>query len=198
VSHLAALAKETMCLSDFKDWLGIAGVVIGFALGAGYQELRERGRRKRLRLQLIEEVKANWYSIPQKKATLQSMLKSLGNKKILPGESVPFCEVIYANHYPSFAPFLSLKERNILHVIYSSHRIVDQTMSSFGRDIQSAGAGEPLLRVVKAYTAMLSSLLPDLDVQKRLMESFLDGTPVDVLHMDKSLEELRTAEFEMP
>jgi hypothetical protein len=184
-----------MCIAEMKDFLGLVGVLIGFALGAGYQEFRERGKRKRLRRQLSEEVRANLYSIAQKKATLRSILVALRDRRILPGTSVPFCEIIYSHHYPAVAPYLSLKERNLLQVVYSTLRTVDDTMSQFEPAVTAAGAGDPQERVMIAYAHKLADMLPALDEQELLMQSFLRGDPIDVFHMDMALDDLKKAEI---
>lgn len=175
--------------------LGIIGVILGFVLGAFYQEFREKEARKRLRVQLREELKANMYAIPQKKATLRSMLLALKERRILPGESVPFCDAIFAHHYPAVAPFLSQKERNILQVVYTTLATVDRVMTAFEPAVTAAEAGDAQERVMIAFTLKLGDLLPALDDQEKLMKSLLANDPIDVFHMDMLYEELKKADI---
>ena len=60
-----------MRIAELEDFIGLIGVVIGFALGAGYQEYRERERRKRLRDQLLHLL------------LVQQLLSSLGLHKFV-------------------------------------------------------------------------------------------------------------------
>lgn len=170
---------------------GIIGVILGFLLGAFYQEFRERKTRKRLCAQLREELKANMYAIPQKKATIRSMLLELKARRILPGESVPFCDAIFAHHYPTVAPFFSQKERNILHVVYAKLATVDRTMTAFDSAATAAGSGDAQERVKISFEHKLGDLLSALDEQENLMKSFFANDPIDVFHMDMMYEDLK-------
>jgi hypothetical protein len=174
---------------------GIIGVICGFLLGAFYQEFRERKTRKRLCAQLREELKANMYVIPQKKATIGSMLLALKERGILPGESVPFCDAIFAHHYPTVAPFLSQKERNILQVVYTTLATVDRTMAEFESAVTAAGSGDGEERVMIAFAHRLEDLLKALDEQETLMKSFLANDPKDVFYMDLPYEDLKRADI---
>lgn len=172
---------------------GIVGVVLGFVLGAFYQEWRDRSARKRLLQQLREEVKANIYMIPQKAATLRSMLAALKERHILPGEAVPFCDAIFSNHYPSIAPFLSQKERSILQVVYSTLGSVDKTMADFEPSVTNAGSIDAQERIMTAFGSKLADLIDALNQQEKLMISFIDGRPIDVFHVDLPYNHVKEA-----
>jgi hypothetical protein len=174
---------------------GIIGVILGFLLGAFYQEFREKDTRKRLCAQLREELKANMYAIPHRKATIRSMLLALKERRILPGESVPFCDAIFAHHYQTVAPFLSQKERNILQVVYANLAAVDRTMAAFEPAVTAAGSGDAQERVMIAFAHKLGDLLPALDEQENLMKSFCANDPIDVFHMDMAYEDLKRADI---
>ena len=100
----------------------------GVILGVVYQVLAERRRHEKLSKELTEELRSNLYLLPQKVSTLKTIIKELEERKLLPGVCVPFCDVLYRNHYPSIAPYLSHKQRNILHVIYSNFDEIDNVM----------------------------------------------------------------------
>lgn len=178
-----------------EAFLGILGVLLGFALGAYYQEHREKQERKRLLVQLREELKANMYMIPQKKATIRSMLDALSDRRILPGESVPFCDAIFRNHFASVAPHISQKERNIYQVVYSNFESADRMMNDFEPAMTSAGDPQALERVMVSYSHRLGDFIPQLDLQKKLIDSLLTGDPIDVLHMNLSYDEVSNAEI---
>lgn len=146
-------------------------------------------------VQLREELKANMYVIRQKKATLRSMLAALKERRILPGESVPFCEAIFAHHYSAVAPFLSQKERNLLQVVYATLATVDRTMTAFEPAVTAAGTTEAQERVMIAFAHKLEDLLPALDEQEKLMKSLFANNPIDVFHMDIPYEELKRADI---
>ena len=69
----------------------ILGVLVGFILSVGYNELKQWIKRNRLKSQLSEELKANLHSSQQRKSSLKSAIKNLESAEVLPLESVSFC-----------------------------------------------------------------------------------------------------------
>lgn len=173
--------------------IGLIGVILGFGLGAGYQEYRDWARRKRLCSELRNELTANLYSIPQKKATIQSIISAMSEQKVLPGTSVPFCTAIFGHHYPECSPFFSQKERNLLQVVYSTLRTVDATLAEFEPAVTGASSEHAENRVLIAFEHKLKDLISALEEQERLIQSFMDRTPVDVFHMDMDYHDLKMA-----
>jgi hypothetical protein len=53
--------------------IGLIGVVLGFGLSTGYQELKERRERKKHKAALMEELRANLHMIPQKRQTITNV-----------------------------------------------------------------------------------------------------------------------------
>lgn len=175
--------------------IGIAGVILGFALGAFYQEFRDWRRRKRLIVQLRDELKANLYVLPQKRATIQSILEHLEARSILPGDSVPFCTAIFDSHYSEVAPFLTQKQRNLLQVVYSNLSTVDHTLSSFEPAVRAATPGEGEQREMISFTNRFRDLLDALEQQESLILSFQDDVPIDVFYLDMDYDQLKQAKI---
>jgi hypothetical protein len=140
-------------------------------------------------------MKANLYAMPHKKATIRSMLEALNGRRILPGDCVPFCDVIFAHHYPEVAPFFSQKERNLIQVVYATLATVDRTMAAFEPAVTAAGSSDALGRVMIAFDRKLGDMLPAMDEQETLLKSFFANAPIDVLHMDMAYEDLKKADI---
>ena len=123
-------------------------------------------------------------------------MAALDKQAFLSGDTVPFCEVIYDNNYAEIAPHLSLKERNIVHVIYSNFKTVDETLREFEPNIRAVVADiERLGLIMGTFKVKLNELPRILDVQEKLIGSILNGTPIDVAHMDLDYEALKHATF---
>ncbi len=105
--------------------IGLLGVILGFGLGVGYQELKERRERKRNQGALLEELRANLHMIPQKRDTINNIIGELQQGRLLPGPAVHFSRVFFESYFPSVAPHLSVKERNSFHLLYQYFRVVD-------------------------------------------------------------------------
>jgi hypothetical protein len=188
---------ESTLVDMLQNIIGLIGVALGFALSSGYQEAKGFFSRRRLKRQLLAELRANLYILPMKADILNQVLDSLEKKQHLSGESVPFCSLIYKNHYPSIAPTRSLAERNSIHFIYTTLDIIDSTMKSHSDQLlQHVGAdANTLTRVFGVRKSMLLDLKEELAVMEKLIKAHLSGKPEDVLHMRIEYDRLKTIDY---
>ncbi len=175
--------------------IGLVGVLLGFGLGAGYEEFKERRNRKRYRAAIAAELKSNLHTIPQKLDTIQNMLAALKRGELLPGPAVRFSRTSYDEHFPALAAHLTDRERNSLHLIYEYFRVTDHILDTFGSDVaQALGTDQAEARAALA-TAMLSDLPNLLSLTEMLLQEHIAGKPRDVYHLDKSYSDVKQIQF---
>ncbi len=172
-----------MHLSD--GVIGLVGVALGFVLSSGYQECKERRERRRLHKELLNELRANLYLIPLKKDIIQKMITALNASNILPGDGVGFCMELFSNHYGEICQYMSIKERNSIHVIYDYLKTIDTTMGKCADDLMENVETPALRHYMSMYRAKLPDLLTSLDTAKDMIDLHLAGKPDDVFNMDE-------------
>lgn len=175
--------------------IGLAGVVLGFGLGAGYDEFKEWRNRNRYKAAVRAELKSNLHTIPQKLGTINNMVSALDRGELLPGPAVRFSRSAYDAHLPALASHLGDVERNSLHLIYEYFRVADHLLDNFGSDVGQALGTEQVEARVSLARAMLGDLPNLLSLSETLAEEHLAGTPRDVHHLDKSCDEVKQIQF---
>jgi len=151
----------------------------------GYQEWKDWRHQRKIRKQLLQELRANLSMLPEKRRNLEAMLDALKQTKLLSGESVRFCSIIYGSLYPSVCEHFSIKERNSLHVIYEYLRVVDSTMSKYCDHVMENLDSHNLQIFVRMYLIQFGDLLKALSDVEDLIKHHLSGTPTDVLKLER-------------
>lgn len=175
--------------------IGLVGVLLGFGLGAGYEEFKERRNRKRYAAAVNAELKSNLHTIPQKLDTINNMVAALDRGELMPGPAVRFSRSAYDAHLPTLASHLGDIERNSLHLIYEYFRVTDHLLDNFASDVGQALGTEQVHARVSLAKTMLSELPYLLDLTASLTEQHLAGTPRNVYHLDLSYDEVRQIHF---
>ncbi len=175
--------------------IGLLGVVLGFGLAVGYQEIRAWFDRRAIRSSLRAELRSNLYILPEKADTIRKVVKALGEGRLLSGESVSFSVGIYAQHYPSLSWRYSPEERNSLHFIYEYFRLIDSTLRDHTERILQHAEAEILPDIVGIQTAKMRDLQDLIEVTETLIQRHLDGRPEDVLHMNRDYETIKNTKF---
>ena len=126
-------------------------------------------------------------SIPSaKKDIANQMITALQNGKFLPGLSVPFASTVYDNHFPSIIYSLKPIERDNIRHIYSSLKVLDETMASFEKsfyeDVQSRIVTDPKA----AYIGKVQDILDYYEVLKTLIGDYLSGQAKDIYYRNSS------------
>lgn len=180
------------------EWSGIIGtaigVFLGFGLTVGYSNFTKYIRENNLNKQLREELRANLYSISQKRSLIEKILEDLKEGKILSGKCVPFQRTIYDKHFHELAPKLSIKERSCLHVIFHYLETVDTTLEDFEPRIFSKDTGHSRQAVRDLFEVKLGkNMLPLLDDAQDLLERYLRKDVVDVFATDLPYKKVKEA-----
>lgn len=87
------------------------------------------------------------------------------------------------------APYLSVKERNSLHLIYEYFRVVDSLMETYTREITEVLDTDEIDFRIQVAKTMMSDLIKRLTVTEDLKDH-LKGEPKDVFHVEKDHAEL--------
>lgn len=174
---------------------GLVGVVLGFGLAVGYQEIRAWFDRRAIRSSLRAELRSNLYLLPQKADTITKILKALDQGRLLSGDSVCFSTAIYTQHYPGLSWRFSAEERNSFHVIYEYFRIIDLSLRDHSERILQHAEGAILPDILAIQIAKMRDLQDLIRVAETLIQRHLDGRPEDVLHINRDYTAIKNANF---
>ncbi len=159
----------------------VAGVVVGFALAEVSRLVRDLLRRRRRKRALRHELKSNLGLIPQKIDIIDQILAALKTGKVLPGACVPAMSKVFEEFGAELQPYLSEAERSCLHIIYGHLASVDRELHEFeSRYITAVRDGVPS-DPRHAFSLRLTNLRENCQTVQRLIGSYLEGRPEDVL-----------------
>lgn len=175
--------------------IGLFGVLLGFGLGAGYQECMEWRNRKKYKSAIRAELKANLHSIPQKVDTIQNMLAALNRGELLPGPAVRFSRSSYDQYFPFIAAHLTEMERNSLHLLYEYFRVTDDLIVSSSESIAQTLGTDQVEVQVNLAKAKLGDLPNLLSLTEELLVEHIKGRPRDVYHTSEDYDDLRQSRF---
>jgi hypothetical protein len=176
-------------------YLGLIGVLVGFALAVGFQEMKGWLQRIAMRRSLLAELRSNLYMLPQKCDIISQIRENLSAERLLPGDSVRFSTVIYQTHYPTLSWRYSDRERNSLHVIYEQLRTVDSTLAGYADQIVHSLHSEGLKNIIGIQLTKMKDMADVLNVTEKLISDHLAGNPDDVLHLAEDYKEIKDAQF---
>jgi hypothetical protein len=162
---------------------GLVGVVLGFALSEAASILRHRLRIHRLRKELQAECQSLIAQIPQLIDILRQNIESLKQKRILPGPAVRAIATVYNSALAEIGPYLTPKERNLLHVVYERLRVGDDILARYADDLLIALREGIIDDPWQAYIDRMTDLLENYTVARELLLSYLRGQPVDVFYL---------------
>jgi hypothetical protein len=174
---------------------GLIGVIIGLAGGEGVTWLRYRVRIRRLRKSLDSELRFIQAQVPQKRAILASMRKSLETGKVLSGLAIPTMDTAFRQRSAELYLHVTPKQHTCLHVIYESLRIIDQKMASFDTDYRDAVLQKFVTEPRTAFLARLGELDTRCGLVATLVKEYLAGAPRDVFYLEMPEAERETAEY---
>ena len=162
---------------------GLIGVVLGFGLSEFSQYVKYRGRIRRLRVVVTEELKSIRQQISQKTEILDQAITKLKQKRIRPTLSVHALTIGYRSVLGELYGHLGDLDRNCLHVIYEYLRVGDETMDRFETDIVRALKEKIIDDPYEMYAGRLGEVLSAYQQAEKLIDSYLEGKPIDVFHV---------------
>lgn len=161
----------------------LAGIIIGFILAEGGRYIRYRWRIRRLKRMIKEELRSILYQIQQKEDIVRQIISKLKIKEILHGESVGIINIGYRHYAAEIYEHLGVLERNCLHNIHERLDVADKMLRCFKSDILNLIKDKVLDKPYEAYEKHFSDILESYGLVKKLINSYLNGDPIDVCYL---------------
>ncbi len=162
----------------------VIGVILGFLLNLVYDCFKHRFRIRRLKQALKDECRSLIKQIPQLIHIFQEIIKNLRKDKILPGESVHSLSTVYNSVIVEISPYLSLKERNVLHVIYERLRVGDEILENYMSILARELAEKFIQDPINLWISRMQDQIGSYNKVEELINSYLQGNPNDVFYLD--------------
>lgn len=167
-----------------KAFWTIVGVVVGFLLNVAYSYFKKTMRIHQLKQALIDECRSLLTQIPQLIDIFAQCIDNLNQSKILPGAAVRSLSTVYRSTISEFYPYLSLKERNLLHVVYERLRVGDELLENY-ISILSSELQENLIEdPIKSWIVRMNDQIDSYKIVTILLKSYLKHEPIDVFNVN--------------
>ena len=166
-----------MSLFERSEFWALVGVILGFFLNALWQLAREVSIRRRKRRSIEAELRTNLGLLPQKIDHLSNIQRALDHQQILPGDNVHFATQLYDTHIGVVAQRLTSDQREVLHIVYESMKVVDRFLDRLFPDfVQSRSSGQ-LAKPFEAFSSMCGGMRNRCELVKTMIEEYLAGHP---------------------
>lgn len=163
-----------------KAFWGLIGVALGFFLNVVYSYILKRIRVYQLNKALHEECRSLLTQIPQLVDIFKKCIDNLDQGRILPGPAVRSLSIVYRSTISEIYPYLSLKNRNLLHVVYERLRVGDDILENYvsilSRELQEKLLEDP----IQGWIIRMKDQLESYKTTTVLLKSYLRGEPIDV------------------
>jgi len=164
-----------MRIYERSEFWALIGVTLGFSLNVLWQYLRSLITRRRKRKSIESELGTNNGLVPQKIDHLKNIQQALENKEIIPGDNVHFSTYLYDNHIGEIGQFLSVEQREVLHVIYGSMKIVDRFLDNVFPSFIDANSSGQFQSTFSTYSIMCGSLIERCILIEKMISEYLLG-----------------------
>ncbi len=168
-----------------EAFFGLFGVVLGFVLSVGYQELKALKERRSIYAALLAELRSNLLMIPYKRKIIEQVIKNLSLERLLSGESVRFQTLVYDANCLKMSSICSQRERDSLHFIYQHLNILDSTLASYSLQISDALKSERQQEIFGIQISRFRDLANVLPRVEKLISGHIKGVPIDVLQSNQ-------------
>lgn len=162
----------------------VLGVVLGFFLNVAHSYYLRRKRICDLKKALRDECKSLVSQLPQLVDIYEQCVQKLNQGKILPGPAVSSLSTVYRSTISEIYPYLSLKERNLLHVVYERLRVGDEILQNYV-SILSRELQEPLIKdPIQGWIVRMNDQIDSYRIIEGLLKSYINKEPIDVFNID--------------
>lgn len=161
----------------------LAGVFVGFSLGEGSRYVRHRVRIGRLKRVLYSELESIKAQIPFMRDICEQIIRSLDQREILPGLAVPTINEGYRSVIGEIYEYLTLLERNCLHIIYGRLKAGEGFLTSFERQLIDVVRDNTIVSPFDVFADQVNEIRKSYDYVEELIESYLQRTPIDVFEV---------------
>lgn len=158
----------------------LLGVVLGFVLAETAQWLRQHRLRKRLRNSLVAELESIVRMVPRKVDILSQAEIHFKAGRVMPTQSTHFPRDVYLQAIIEAPEILKGWERDNLHVIHETLRVVDNSMDFLEERFISIDSSYTRDQAISAAIASIDDLRVALSQISELAHSVISGECVDV------------------
>lgn len=155
----------------------VTGAVVGFLLLAGYEIVKDKQSNKRKKDAIRSELNTNLGLISQKIDHLKNLKESLKKEKILPGQNVHCTTYLYDIYIGDIGGQLSKDERENLHVIYESMKVIDKFLDDVFIQFINLRMSEQLSEPFGAYIEMCNGLIKRCNLIQDMIKECLSDNP---------------------
>lgn len=175
----------------------ILGVVLGFCLGELTAVLKDIRSRRKIMRSLKDELQSNVSIIAQKQDIIDKMIGALQNKQILEGQSLHAASLIYDVHLPLISKLLTPIQRDNLHVIYESLKVIDKFLDEFEKNTKEDIDRQIMPDPWGTYQGKLGDLREKYNTLRSLIADYLNNKPRDVF-CRHTRQKSRQQDFQKP
>ncbi|MDD2901412.1 MAG: hypothetical protein PHU44_03165 [Syntrophales bacterium] len=173
---------------DDKAFWGIIGtvlgVIIGFFCNVAHTYYLKRMRTCELKKALKDECISLKNQLPMLIDIFEQCIQKLSQGKILPGPAVHSLSTVYRSSISEIYPYLSLKERNLLHVVYERLRVGDEILENYvsilSRELQEGLINDP----IQGWIIRMKDQIDSYRIVDNLLKSYINKNPIDVFNID--------------
>ncbi|MHB8068622.1 MAG: hypothetical protein ACYDIC_12075 [Desulfobaccales bacterium] len=169
---------------DEKAIWGLIGVVLGFSLNVVHSFIMKKIRVRQLKKALRDECQSLLSQVPQLVDIFEQCIDNLSQGKILPGPAVRSLSTVYRSTISEIYPYLSLKERNLLHVVYERLRVGDEILENYvsilSRELQEKLIKDP----IQGWIVRMKGQIDSFVIIDDLLKSYIKCEPRDVFNVD--------------
>jgi hypothetical protein len=155
----------------------VIGAVTGFLLLAGYEIIKDNQSNKKKKNAIGNELNTNLGLISQKIDHLKNLKESLKEEKILPSQNVHCTTYLYDIYIGDIGGQLSKDERENLHVIYESMKVVDKFLDDMFIQFINLRMSGQLSEPFETYIGMCDGLIKRCNLIQNIIKEYLDGNP---------------------
>jgi hypothetical protein len=170
-----------------SQWIGLAGVAVGFLLGEGSRYARYRWEIRRNRRIVRTELESVLAQLPQKRDILQQAIGHMKEKQFMPTQSVRMVATGYYSVLEDLYPHLKPLERNCLHVVFERLRVADEMLDEFEDSFIRAVKDKIVTDPWVTFGGRLEEVLESYRVVEELAHSYLSNKLVDVFRVGQAV-----------
>ena len=177
-------------LVESSGFWGVVGVVLGFVLAEGAQQIRRRCRIKKLKLSMTSELASLSKQIDQKVEIIDKAIKVLqkNNRELLATASIPFITKLYDQYFGELSEHFTSVERNCIHNVYERALFSDRMLDSFEPEYIDAIQTGKLTDPNDAFVGKLDDTKNGLLTAQELIKGILAGKPEDIYKIENNLK----------
>ena len=171
--------SKIITLFESNTFATLLGVLIGFALSFVWEWVKDRKRRKQIKINLVKELESIQGQIKEKKRAIVDVQNALDKGSFLDPKTTHVNCMVYTNSIGEIYSEMDVLSLNCLHLIYERIRLAEDILDTFKDDFitHSNSRDRDAFSIGKV---ILKDVMESYDKTIKLVDSFLKGEPIDV------------------